>query len=61
MFTQKGNVRPYVIVQCDRVAVTRLDPLVNPGICSSHMHSVVGSDHFGNLICVFLSDATTIA
>ena len=26
---------------------TRLDPLVNPGTCSSHVHSVYGNANFG--------------
>lgn len=32
------------------LADTRLDPLVNPGTCSSHVHSVYGNANFGATI-----------
>jgi hypothetical protein len=42
-----GIDRPYFIVVCDLAQNTRLDPLMQPGKCNSHMHSVFGSNRFG--------------
>ena len=52
-FTRHTGVdRPYFIVVCDLAATTRLDPLMEPGGCNSHMHSVFGSNHFGPTVTV---------
>jgi hypothetical protein len=53
---QTGSARPYFIVVCDLAMNTRLDPLMMPGKCNSHMHSVFGSSHFG--AAVTLDDMT---
>ena len=47
---------PYFIVVCDLALNVRLDPLMEPGKCNSHMHSVFGSHRFGPTVS--LADVT---
>ena len=46
----------YFIVVCDLATTSRLDPLMMPGTCNSHMHSVFGSNRFGSTVS--LADVT---
>lgn len=51
-----GAARPYFIVVCDLATNTRMDPLMMPGECNSHMHSFFGSNRFGDTVS--LADST---
>lgn len=36
----------YFIINCNLVALERLDPIVSPGKVSSHVHAVMGGSDF---------------
>ena len=55
-YNASASSAAYFIVVCDLAATTRLDPLMAPGACNSHMHSVFGSNRFG--ATVSLADVT---
>ena len=37
-------------IACSKIIDTRLDPIVNPGTCSGHLHSVFGGMGFGDRV-----------
>mmetsp|Transcript_10674 Transcript_10674/g.22592 ORF Transcript_10674/g.22592 Transcript_10674/m.22592 type:complete len:491 (-) Transcript_10674:97-1569(-) len=43
-------IHPIVAVRLPPLVTARLDPIVNPGQCSSHVHSVFGAASFGDTI-----------
>lgn len=40
----------FVLTQAGTLAVMRMDPIVNPGAVSGHLHTVVGGSLFGGML-----------
>lgn len=45
----------FVITQCPSITVSRIDPIVDPGRISSHVHNVCGGSGFGSELAVLLT------
>ena len=57
-----GQARAFWIVRHKSLSTDRLDPIVQPGVVSSHVHTIVGAKNFGPTVdneTLLASECTT--